>query len=217
MTGTTFSEHDSEASRHVHQAVRGSDSSLAWLVERFTPALLLQAERRMGDTLRRHVEPTDLVDDVWLVAIRRMPDLHPVEGRAVRVLMRFLGTVLLRHIRDVYEKLLRRAALGSALDRVGKDAQSSIERLSQISSSATGSVSGLIRAERLAAIRAAIDELDPLEREIVTSRAIEGASAADVAAELELTPNHLGVTLHRAIRKIRERLPDSVFDDLDGE
>jgi RNA polymerase sigma-70 factor, ECF subfamily len=41
-------------------------------------------------------------------------------------------------------------------------------------------------------------QLDELERRVVTLRMLEELSGADVAAQLELTPGHVAVLLHRA-------------------
>lgn len=46
---------------HVRRAIGGDHASMGWLVERFSPLLLLQAEYRLGRTLRGRFDPEDLV------------------------------------------------------------------------------------------------------------------------------------------------------------
>src|SRR5688572_14174181 len=67
---------DSPTSIHVHRAISGDLDSLAWLIRRFSPVLLSQAQYRLGAALRRFYDPEDVVADVWSVVLRRVNDLR---------------------------------------------------------------------------------------------------------------------------------------------
>jgi len=195
----------------VRRAARGDDPAQAALVERFTPALLVQAEHRVGAPLRRFVDPADVVADVWLVALRRLPEFDPAAGRAVPTLLNYLGTVLLRRVRDLYERHLE-----GKPGVVGVDAAPEAGGL-ELSAATTGVVTRVVRAERAAALRAALEDLDPLDRAVVVVRAIEGHPNAVAAALVGLQPNAVSQRLRRALARLRERLPASIFDDLHEE
>ena len=68
-------------SLHLRQAVGGCADSLAWLVRRLSPLLIVQAEYRLGPDLRRVYDPEDLVDEVWVVALPRLGELSARDGR----------------------------------------------------------------------------------------------------------------------------------------
>jgi RNA polymerase sigma-70 factor, ECF subfamily len=204
---------DDEWSGIVRRASRGEDAAQQALVERFTPALLAQAEHRVGVQLRRFVDPADVVADVWFVALRRLPEFDPPPGRATATLLAYLGTVLLRRVRDLYRRHMEgKPAIVGATDVRGDGEDSG--GLLELSAATTGVVTRVVRAERAAALRSALDELDPLDREVVVLRGIESQSNAVVAALTGLAPNNVSQRLRRALAKLRERLPASIFDDL---
>ena len=86
---------------------------------------------------------------------------------------------------------------------------------SQLSAETTGIVSKVVKGERYAALHAAVAELDELDRAVVVLRALEQLPNEAVAAMTGLQPNAVSQRLRRALAKLRERLPNSVFDDLD--
>jgi RNA polymerase sigma-70 factor (ECF subfamily) len=64
----------------------------------------------------------------------------------------------------------------------------------------------LLGAELRAAIAAAIDGLPPEQRRVITLRDVEGWSAPEVCAALDLTPGNQRVVLHRARLHVRTAL-----------
>jgi RNA polymerase sigma factor (sigma-70 family) len=201
---------DAEASAWLRRASRGDEDAQRALVERFTPALLAQAQYRVGAPLRRFVDPSDVVADVWLVALRRLPAFDPAPGRATGTFLAYLGTVLLRRVRDLYERHLAGKPEVVPHGAAGADGGAGLE----LSAHTTGVVTRVVRAERAAALTRALDELEPLDRAVVALRAIEGQRNEVVAALTGLASNAVSQRLRRALAKLRERLPESIFDDL---
>ena len=56
-----------------------------------------------------------------------------------------------------------------------------------------------------------------MDREVLVLHGIEGHPHKLVAARLGLTPENVGVRYHRALKRLRELMPASVFDDLADE
>jgi len=77
---------------HVRRAKGGDRDSLAWLADRFSPLLLAQARYRLRGRLARWVQPEDVVQDVWAVALPALPGLEASDGRETPVVLKFLAT-----------------------------------------------------------------------------------------------------------------------------
>lgn len=62
------------------------------------------------------------------------------------------------------------------------------------------------------AAQSAIDALEPLEREAMRLKFVTARSNVEIATALKITPNHLGVVLFRALKKVRQKLEEQGHD-----
>jgi RNA polymerase sigma-70 factor, ECF subfamily len=192
-------------SLHIRQACQNDRASVGWLVARFTPLLLCQAQQRIASSLRRFCDPEDVVADVWMVVLAALPGLEPSNGSFSRGLIRFASTVLIRRVRDLLEKHV-----------IDKPAPASIAEgsPSALQADTRGVVSHVVAEEHKGQVWACLNELAPVDREIMVLRGIEGRSHKEIAARVELTPDNVMVRYHRALKRLRALVPASVFDDL---
>jgi RNA polymerase sigma factor (sigma-70 family) len=191
---------------HIRKAIRNERESVAWLVSRFTPLLLCQAQHRIAPALRRVCDPDDAVADVWIKVLLALPTLEPSEGSFSRGLIRFASTVLIRRLRDLLEKhVVHKPPTVSAEG----------EGLAGLPAETRGVVSHVIAEERKGLVWAALDALSDEDREIIVLRGIEGRPHKEISLRVGLTPEHVAVRYHRILKKLREALPQSVFDELD--
>jgi len=221
MTSPTSSdparERDALTSFHVRRARGGDAESLRWLVEKLAPLLLANARYRLGTVLGELYDPEDIVHDVWVVALPKLPELPSRDGRYTPVLLRFLATTLLYRVNNLVEKHIRgkpRRAGRGASDGPSSSAGDPVARLA---ADTTGAMSRMIRAEREDAVGKALARLEPRDRELVILRGVEGRPYKEVAVVLGRDPKVLAVEYQRALRKLRDKLPGSVFDELDLE
>lgn len=196
---------------HVRRAVAGDADSVGWLVERFSPLLLAQARLRLPAELRRFVEPEDLVQEAWAVALPRLQDLPPRDGRYTPVVLRFLCTTILYRVSNLMQRRLER----TLREPDGTDAAGARARLSQLPGSGSMALERAMRGEACRVILDAIAALDETDRKIVVMRGIEDAPAAEVAAILGMKANTVTVRYRRLLERLRERLPRSIFDDFE--
>ncbi len=196
---------------HVRRSREGDPSSLAWLVERFTPLLLAQARHRLGRHLRQLYDPEDLVQEAWGIALPRLAELRPASGRLTPVLLRFLSTTLLHR----YGALMQKHVLGKPLTTVqGVGLPSEQDALACLPAEQTSVVSRAAHGELCARILGAIEGLPEKDREVIVLRSIEQVSLGAAADILGVTENHVAVRHHRALRHLRAALPDSILHDL---
>lgn len=190
---------DALTTMHARQAVDGNVSSVEWIVMRLSPLLLAHARYRLGRLAGQH-DPQDIVQDAWLTTLPRLADLVPRNGRLTPVLLRFLSTAVLNRVRNIFYDRARRG-----------DVQSP----SQVATDRSGAVTQAIRAERVAAVRATIDELEPADREVVLLRGVEQVSAQAAAVLLGVSVDAVNKRYQRALARLREQLPGSVFDEVE--
>ncbi len=197
---------------HVRRAREGEPGSLAWLIGRFTPVLLVQAAHHLGPELRRHTDPEDLVQEVWGVVLRNLPAIGLAEDHATRTLLAYCSAVLLNQVRNLVRKHIAGKPPREEA-REGADSKAP-GPLSALQDETTGIVSRTIRAERGGVLRSCIEELDEKDRQIIILCGLEQRSRLEIGVLLGLTPDQIALRYHRALKRLRERLPGSVFHDL---
>jgi RNA polymerase sigma factor (sigma-70 family) len=192
-------------SEHLRRAIAGDLQSLEWLVLRVSPLLRMQASYRLGSALRAICDPDDLVQEAWLVALPRLATLQPVGERYTPALLRFLGSILLHLALNLTRKHLRGDAPYAALPpREGPEP----------TAAQSGVVTHAVRRELELLVAAALGELEPLDREILVLRGIEQQRNQIVSTLLGISPQAVSMRFQRALARLRERLPNSVFDEL---
>lgn len=194
-------------SLHARGAARGDAQSIGWLVERLSPLLLAQAEYRLGQRLRAHCDPHDLVQDVWLRVLPHLGSLQPQGGRMAPVVLRYLGVTLLHRVRDLLEKFVlgKPAVAGGVEDSAVAPA-----------ADATGVLGAVLRAERARAVHEVLATLEARDREVLVLRAIEQRDNAEVAALLGIDRDAASMRFRRALDRLRAVLPADLADELSG-
>lgn len=188
---------------HVARASSGDAASREFLVEHFTPLLLAQARYRLVGAAARHCEPEDLVQEVWSIALPRLPDLRQRDGRWTPVLVKFLATTLLRCANHVLRKHVtgRPAAADTPVDA--------------LPAALSGVITRLCRRDRIDAVQQAIAALSPEEREVLVLRGIEQHGNKEIAAMLGVDDSSVTRRWQKALASLRAALPDSVLAELE--
>lgn len=211
---TPDSEPTGEASHdttlHIRRAGGGDAASVAWLVVRFSPLLLTQARYRLARGLRRHYEPEDLVADVWAVALPHLTASEKWREQPGRALMRFLSTTLVYRLNNLMRKHLK----GDRAPGRNEAGETHADPMAQLPAETTGVITRCIRKEDHSEVLRRLEELDPVDREIVILRGIEQNANETVASLLDLKPNTVSHRYQRALDKLRRRIEGTVLDDL---
>ncbi len=187
---------------HVRRAVSGDTESLSWIVERFTPLLLSQATVRLPPFLRQTLDPEDLVQETWAVALPRLSSLSSRNDRFTPVLVRFLSQTLLHIFNAHARKAARRMALRDNV--IEERRQDPVQ----------GLTTAIVARERDAALTKALGALDERDRQIIVLRLIEQQPVAAVARLLSISETAVTSRLHRALKRLKDRIGPSVLDEL---
>ena len=202
------SAHFSDTTRMVRQAIVGDDEGVQWIVSHFDPALHVQARYRLKGALREVCDPTDLVNDVWLICLPNLGRLQPRDDRLTPVLVKFLATTLLNRCNTLMRNHLNRRP-------VQPNGTVSGDLLGELPSSFAGTITQAIRIEQSSTAHAALDRLTDADREIIVLRAVEQVPNHVAAMHIGVTPNTAAVRFKRAMTRLRELVSGTVFDDLD--
>lgn len=193
---------------HMAAAKAGDIASLNWIVERFTPLLLAQARYRMAPALARYLDAEDIVQELWGLVLVRLPTLKTRDGRNTPVVMRFLSTSLVQMINSYARRHLARG--GAIQENITEGTLAALNPHAE----PAATISSIVRSELKNDVLQAIESLDAKDRQVIVLRSIECLSNKEAAEILTETTNAVSLRHNRALQKLRERLDQSIFDDL---
>lgn len=162
---------------------RGEAGSFEQLVERHQDRVLRLAHRLLG---WRGDAARDATQEVFLVALRRVGSF-----RGESTLATWLAAITIRQCRRERWRLWRRwhRRLGQWMAGEAAPADLPAER-----------------DELAMAVRRAVAQLPPSEREVVVLHYLEGMEVAEMVAVLGVARNAIDVRLHRARQRLKELL-----------
>lgn len=192
------------------RAVEGDEQSLEWLIRHLSPALRAHAEYRLGSVLRKHNDPDDLVHDAWLAALPKLRELVGAEDqRRTPVLLKYLSNTIVFRIQALARQHARRRPPN------GEEVPAE-----EVPAAISGALTRAFRREMRDEVHRQLEALEPMDREVLLLRGIEQLSAKATATMLGLGVEATHKRYQRALDRLRRRLPQSVFaelDDADGE
>jgi RNA polymerase sigma-70 factor (ECF subfamily) len=169
--------------------------------ERLRPRLLAMIGRRTSTKLAARIDPEGVVQEAF---VRAQPRWRALAPRPDDVDAWVYGQVL-----DRFREVVR-IALGPEHD-VDRDVawrDGTVAPLAErLVDSHTGPSTAASRAERREAIRAALEKLDPVDREILALRYFDGLNFTQIGAILGLKANTANTRALRAALKLRQLIP----------
>lgn len=191
---------------------RGDEEAFSWLLDRYDASL-----RRMAlGFVSTPAVADEVVQETWLGVIK---GIDRFEGRSslktwiYRIMMNIARTRGVRESRSVPF-----ASLGGDGSE-GEQPAFSPDRFQGGGWTAPPApwdelpVERLEAKDTLAQVRAALAELPPSQRLVMSMRDLDGATAEEVCDLLEISPGNQRVLLHRARAKVRQRLEDALLGD----
>jgi RNA polymerase sigma-70 factor (ECF subfamily) len=187
-------------------AARGGDrAALSAVLAAHEPKLLRMIELRLDHALRRRLEARDIVQDALLEAARRFDDWNAAPSCPFHVWLRLicaqaLTTAQRTHLGAQKRDLGREQALG---DRLSVSAESAANFFV---ASQTSPSQAATREESRSILLRAMEELDPMDREILVLRNFEELSNEEAAHELGIEPAAASKRFARALQRLRPAL-----------
>jgi RNA polymerase sigma-70 factor (ECF subfamily) len=192
----------------LEQRLRAGDAgALADYLERHRPQLLAYIERRLGEALRRKIEPADLIQETAVAALNALPQTDLSD----RDPFGWLCQLAEQRIIDASRRF--RAGKRSADLEVPLNspagADGNREWIGLLAASITSPSSAVARAERHDQLQAAIAELPAETRDVLRWRYVDGLPTKDIAARLGKSDVAVRVMISRSLQRLQQLLADS--------
>lgn len=184
---------------------RTGDEPFGRLLARYANYLTILARVEVGRRLQAKLDPTDLVQDVFLEAHRHFPAFRgSTEPEFVAWLRQILAGVLANTLRRYFGTQARDPRLEQEL-RAGVD-QSSCMLCEQIASPGTSPSEVASRREQAVLFADALGRLPDDYREVIVLRHLEALPFADVANRMGKTVDSVEKLWLRALTRLRQEL-----------
>lgn len=159
-------------------------------------------ELRLDPKLRSRLDPSDIVQEAHLEAVRRLPDFLDARPMPFRLWLRQIA----------YDRTLkaRRHHLGTARRSVGREMplpeRSSLMLVKQLFAHGSTPSQSMDRRELAQQLRRAIARLPEADREVILMRHFEGLSNQEAACLLEIDPGAVSKRHGRALLRLHRLL-----------
>jgi RNA polymerase sigma-70 factor (ECF subfamily) len=195
---------DGTADDLVRQAQRGDDAALGALFTRCRDRLRKMVLLRLDRRLYGRLDASDVLQEVYLDAARRFPQYTAAPTVPVYLWLRALtGQRLIDLHRQHLGAHMRDAALEVSLYRGALPQASSASMAQQLLAGLTSPTQAVVRAELQLQLQEALNDLDPLDREVVVLRHFEELNNVETAQVLGIEPPAASKRYIRAIRRLK--------------
>jgi RNA polymerase sigma-70 factor (ECF subfamily) len=198
-----------DAGRLLERARSGETAAVDELFTRHRDRLRRMVQMRLDWRLHGRVDESDVIQDAYLEAARRLNEYLARPDMPLFLWLRFLvGERLL---------ILHRHHLGAKMRDVRREVSIFHDALPEASSAAlaahllgedTTPSEAAVRAERLLHLQGAINQLDPVDREVLSLRHFEQLSRAEAARGLGITEAAAAKRYIRALKRLKGALGD---------
>ncbi|MBZ5500106.1 MAG: sigma-70 family RNA polymerase sigma factor [Acidobacteriia bacterium] len=189
----------------LERARGGDQAAFEELFQRHRARLRRAIAMRMDRRVAARVDASDILQDTYLEAIRRLPKYIRQEGMPFYLWLHWIAR----------EKVLalHRRHLGAEKRRVTHEVarlpvDSSAEFVSGIADRSPSPSQELARVELAERLRVALGQLDDEERDLILWRHFEQLSARDMAQLLQITEAAASKRYLRAVERLRNILID---------
>lgn len=190
----------------VARARQGDEHALAELFRLHQPRLLRMVELRIDKRLRQRMDPADVVQDAWVEVVRRLDEWGGQDRLPLHVWLRLITGQSLALAQRRHMGAPMRDARRDQPQRASRPNVSSATVADAFVDSSTSPSQVVAREELRARVRAAIEDLDELDREIVAMRHFEGLTNQETAVELDIAPSAASMRFMRALVRLRPAL-----------
>ncbi len=200
----------SEILREVQRAASGDRALWGDLLERHRGRLRKVVALRLDPRLEGRVEPSDVIQEAFLDASRRLPEYAGDPAPMPFYLwLRFLvGQSILEQQRRHLGAQVRDVRREISLYRGSMPEASSAAIAAQLLGRLTSPSHAAVRAERKLRLQEALNRMDPIDREVLVLRHYEQLSNGEAALVLDLDKSAASKRYARALIRLKDLLAE---------
>lgn len=162
---------------------------------------------RLAEPLRGRLEPEDVLQEAFLAASQRLK--YYVESPATSPFI-WLRMIVNQTLVDLHRQHLgaqrRDAAREVSIDRTPYVEATSVSVAIQLVGIFTSPSGAAARADTLSLVQSAIEQMDPIDREVLALRHFEELTNGEVAEALGIEQKAASIRYVRALRRLKEIL-----------
>jgi RNA polymerase sigma-70 factor (ECF subfamily) len=193
----------------LERGLVGDEAAVRELFDRCRDRLRRMVDLRLDRRVQARIDASDVLQEAFLEASQRLDEYRANPRMPAFLWLRFL----------VAERLttLHRHHLGVQARDAGRDvslysgplpAVSSASLAAQLVGSMTSPSDAAVRAERTLRLQEALNQMDPVDREVLSLRHFEQLSRAETAQVLDITESAAGKRYLRALARLKKLLAD---------
>jgi RNA polymerase sigma-70 factor, ECF subfamily len=192
----------------LERRLRGGDTqALAELFSHERERLWRVIEFRLAEPLRGRLGPEDVLQEAFLAASQRLKHYAASPATSPFLWLRMIvNQTLIDLHRQHLEAQKRDAAREVSVDAVPYAQATSASVAIQLVGIFTSPSRAAARADVLGVVRAAIDGMDPIDREVLALRHFEELTNSEVAEALGIEQKAASIRYVRALRRLKEIL-----------
>src|SRR4051794_15420191 len=195
-----------ETERLIDQVAKGDQSARQALFTRHRDRLRQMVAIRLDDRLAPRVDPSDIVQDALAEAHRTMDDYLRHRPLPFYPWLRRLAWERLIQVHRQHVDAGKRSLLQERRGSLGLQEGSAMLLANRLIAGGTSPSRHVVREELQNQVRAALDELNPRDREVLVLRFLEQLSTAEAAAVLGIGEAALSSRLVRALARFQTLL-----------
>jgi RNA polymerase sigma-70 factor, ECF subfamily len=207
--GNSMEQNSNDTDRLLERALAREPAALNEIFVRHRERLRRMVQVRLDWRLQGRIDASDVVQEAWLEAARRLDDYLHKPSMPLFLWLRFLvGERLL---------ILHRQHLGVKMRDARREISLYSDALPEASSAAlaarllgeqTSPSEAAVRAERLLRLQEAVSRLEPLDREVLSLRHFEQLSRAETAQVLGIEEAAAAKRYIRALKRLKDTLAE---------
>lgn len=205
------------AERLIARARLGDEGALSKLFDLHQPRLVRMVELRLDASLRRRLDPTDVVQEAWVDVVERFPQWCAQDALPFHVWLRLTTSQALAETQRRHLAAGKRDAQREVAGAYNRPSVTAASAANAFVASATSPTQAAHREELRARVLAALEDLDDMDREIVALRHFEGLSNEDAAAELAIEPAAASKRFVRALLRLKPALQSLASESAGGQ
>lgn len=188
----------------LDRAAAGDDAGWRALIGRYHDRLRRMVAVRLDPRLHGRFDPSDVLQDTYLDAHARIPEYLRDPRLPFFLWLRYLtGHHLGRLHRDHLGRQMRDAGREVSVFRGAMPEASSVALAAQLLGRECRPSEAAVRGERQLRLQEALDQMDPVDREVLAMRHFEHLTRAETAAVLGVSEAAAGKRYLRALERLR--------------